>query len=152
MTRRKSSVPMFDNRPTIMIVDDDEVAVMAVRRAIKRHGLPNPTVEARDGLEALERLRAGIRRPYLILLDINMPRMTGLELLATIRADDELTDSVVFIMTTSDSPRDVSEAYRLHAAGYIRKEEAYRSISEAVSMLDVYFGLVTLPTETGVAR
>ena len=140
------SVPMYQHRPTIMIVDDDEVAVMAVRRAIDRQGLPNPTVEARDGYEALEQLRAGVRRPFLILLDINMPRMTGLELLEQIRADDDLTDSVVFMMTTSDAPRDVKEAYRLNAAGYIRKEEAYRSISEAVSMLDVYLGLVTLPT------
>lgn len=129
-----------------MIVDDDEIAVMAVRRAIKKHGLPNPTVEARDGIEALERLRTGVRRPFLILLDINMPRMTGLEFLAKIRDDAELTDSVVFMMTTSDAPRDVKEAYRLHAAGYIRKEEAYRSVSDAVEMLDAYLGLVTLPT------
>jgi len=137
---------MFQHRPTIMIVDDDEVAVMAVRRAIEKHGLPNPMVEARDGIEALEHLRTGVRRPFLILLDINMPRMTGLELLAKIRDDVDLTDSVVFMMTTSDAPRDVKEAYRLNAAGYIRKEEAYRSISDAVEMLDVYLGLVTLPT------
>lgn len=146
MRRRTQSVPMFRHRPTIMIVDDDEIAVMAVRRAIKKHGLPNPTVEARDGIEALERLRTGVRRPFLILLDINMPRMTGLEFLAKIRDDAELTDSVVFMMTTSDAPRDVKEAYRLHAAGYIRKEEAYRSVSDAVEMLDAYLGLVTLPT------
>ncbi len=94
-------------RGNILVVDDDEVAVMAVRRALRQHRIDNPVVVANDGLHALELLRSGaVGRPYIILLDINMPRMTGLEFLSVIRADRDLSSSVVFVMTTSDAPRE----------------------------------------------
>lgn len=137
---------MKPERVTILIVDDDEVSVMAVRRALTRQKIANPVVVAGDGVEALERLRGDVTRPYVILLDINMPRMTGLELLAEMRADPHLQDSVVFILTTSDAPQDICSAYSHQIAGYILKEDAYRSIGTAVAMLDAYLGIVTLPS------
>lgn len=138
---------MVPTRVTFLIVDDDEVSVMAVRRALARQGIENPVVEARDGLEALTILRDQLRRPYVVLLDINMPRMNGLELLAELRDDPGLLDTVVFILTTSDAPQDLAQAYAHNVAGYILKEDAYKSIAEAVSLLDLYTGTVVLPSD-----
>lgn len=132
---------------TILIVDDDEVSVMAIRRALERHDVHCPIQVAGDGLEALELLRdRAIKKPYVILLDINMPRMTGLEFLKVAREDPRLKDAVVFIMTTSDMPQDVCAAYAHHVAGYILKEDAYSSIGKAIEMLQSYLGIVVLPT------
>ena len=137
---------MRSERVNLLIVDDDEVAVMAVRRALDQHGIKNPVIVANDGLHALEILRSGaVPRPRVILLDINMPRMTGLEFLAAIRDDSNFRDSVVFIMTTSDAPQDVCDAYARQIAGYILKEDAYRSIGRAVEMLGAYLEVVLLP-------
>ena len=137
---------MTHARATFLIVDDDEVSIMAIRRALERHQLDNPVVEARDGLEALDLLRGGtIGKPFVILLDINMPRMTGLEFLAAIRDDEDFSDSVIFVLTTSDAPQDICAAYSHQVAGYILKEDAYRSIGSAIGLLGTYVSTVTLP-------
>ncbi len=129
----------------ILIVDDDEVSVMAMQRALDQHGVRNPVTIAKDGIEALELLRSGQpRRPRVILLDINMPRMTGLEFLAEVRDDANLRDSVIFVLSTSDSPQDLITAYDRQIAGYIVKEDAYRSIGRAIEMLGSYLEVVTL--------
>lgn len=137
---------MKPDRVTFLVVDDDEVSVMAIRRALVRHDVTNPVVEAADGLAALEILQAGLQRPYIILLDINMPRMNGLEFLAAVRDLPDLEDSVIFVLTTSDAPSDICGAYAHQVAGYILKEDAYRSIGRAVEMLDSYLDVVVLPT------
>ena len=136
---------MSIERTTILIVDDDEVSVMAIRRALSRLEIGNPVAVAHDGLEALEILRGGLRKPFVVLLDINMPRMTGLEFLPVLRKDPWLKDTVVFVLTTSDAPRDISSAYAHQVAGYILKDDAYRSIGTAVAMLSAYLEVVKLP-------
>jgi len=130
----------------ILIVDDDEVAVMAIQRALDQHNICNPTVVADNGLEALEILRStACPAPRIVLLDINMPRMNGIEFLAKVRDDPGLRDLVIFIMTTSDAPQDIIRAYYHQIAGYILKEDAYRSIGRAIEMLGHYLETVILP-------
>jgi CheY-like chemotaxis protein len=95
----------------ILLVEDDEVDVMRVQRGFHQLRIANEIVRARDGIEALEILRgagsrARIETPYLVLLDINLPRMTGLEFLAALRADEELKVTVVFVLTTSKNDED----------------------------------------------
>ncbi len=91
-------------------------------------------------------LRGGrVPRPHLILLDLNMPRMGGLEFIKTLREDRSLCDSVVFVLTTSKSDEDLSAAYRSHVAGYIVKSEIGDSFSSLVQMLDAYWQIVELP-------
>ncbi len=148
--KRKSVCPsclkMRAEKVTILVVDDDEVAVMAIRRAVTQHGIKNPVVVAGDGLEALEMLQAGtVRTPCIVLLDINMPRMTGLEFLAAIRNDPSIRTLIVFVMTTSDAPNDLVEAYSQNIAGYVLKEDAYRSIGRAIEMLGTYLEVVQFP-------
>jgi len=131
---------------TLLLVEDDDVDAKGVARALKQRRIANPLFRARDGIEALELLRGGkIPRPYLILLDLNMPRMGGLELIQTLRADKTLCDSVVFVLTTSKSDEDMAAAYRSHVAGYIVKSEIGSCFSDLVEMLDAYWQVVELP-------
>jgi CheY-like chemotaxis protein len=133
----------------ILLVEDDEVDVMAIRRAMKRSKISNPVHVAGDGLEALEQLRAvdetAIPRPFIILLDLNMPRMNGLEFLEELRQDEALQDSIVFVLTTSDSDRDRVAAYRKNIAGYVLKSNVGDQFIQLLSMLDSYWNVVVLP-------
>lgn len=133
---------------SFLIVDDDAVAVMAIKRAIRNLRLTNPVETAGDGLEALQCLRGedgeGLKRPYIILLDLNMPRMGGLEFLSNLREDVELANSVVFVMTTSDAPDDIAGAYSQKIAGYILKDDAQDSFKAAMGMLNTYTEIVSL--------
>jgi CheY-like chemotaxis protein len=140
----------------VLLVDDDEVDRLAVRRAFKKHRIANDIVEATNGLEALALLRGGegrpaLERPYLILLDLNMPVMNGLEFLDALRADPALADAVVFILSTSRSELDVAQGYRRNVAGYMVKSNVGDGFLDAVRLLEAYWRVVELP-ESGEAR
>lgn len=112
----------------ILVVDDDEIDVEAIRRAFRKANVTNPLCIARDGLEALEILTGKdglpkVTQPCLILLDINMPRMNGFELLQELRKDEKLKNNVVFILSTSGRNEDKMMAYGFNAAGYFLKED-----------------------------
>jgi CheY-like chemotaxis protein len=138
----------------VLLVEDDEVDRLAVRRAFAKHGVANEIVEAMNGREALEALRGGagrapLERPYVILLDLNMPVMNGVEFLDALRADPALSDAVVFVLSTSRSAGDVTEAHRRNVAGYIAKSNAGDGFREAVRLLESYWRLVELPESFG---
>ena len=122
---------------------------MAIERAIQKLRLTNLILIARDGIEALEFLsgtgNSTLRRPYIIMLDINMPRMNGHEFLAALRENPALHGSVVFMLTTSNAPKDIASAYQQMVAGYIVKDDAYSSIKSAIELLGVYVKIVSLP-------
>lgn len=136
--------------PSILLIDDDEIDAEAVQRAFRQHKLANPIIHAVDGIMALEILReksakSRLTKPYIILLDINMPRMGGLEFLHELRRDPNLTDSVVFMLTTSNSHEDKLAAYREHIAGYILKQNVGADFTGAIQLLTNYQTLVVLP-------
>lgn len=145
------SVSAMQTKPvTFLIVDDDEISVIAVRRAIKKLKIINPVRTAKDGQHALDILRGDSRqekcaRPFLVLLDINMPRMDGFEFLETIRKDPDLKHAVVFILSTSDTPQDVTAAYQKNVAGYIVKDDLGDSFLRALDMIETYTKVVELP-------
>ena len=134
---------------TFLIVDDDEVAIMGMKRAIRKLELSNPVEIARNGEEALALLRDGrtVRKPFIVTLDLNMPRMGGLEFLEELRGDKALNDSVVFVMTTSDAPADITRAYARNIAGYIVKDNAYETLKSSLALLNDYARVVRLPDE-----
>lgn len=141
--------------PTVsfLIVDDDVVSVMSMQRMFKKLRLLNPVLVASDGIEALDILRrsntrGGIQSPFIVILDLNMPRMTGHEFLKEIRDDPNLTDTTVFVMSTSDSPRDIEDAYKAHVAGYILKDGQADSFRDALGLLGTYSEIVRLPVKT----
>lgn len=130
----------------LLIVDDDDIDAIALQRALRKLKLLNPIHRARDGQEALDKLRSSnIAMPYIILLDLNMPRMNGLEFLQALRLDPMLTQAVVFVLTTSKSDEDLVAAYREHVAGYIFKQHMDRDFLEVVNLIEHYWRLVELP-------
>lgn len=135
---------------TILLVDDDDVDAMGVIRALKKLRISNPVVRARDGVEALELLRhpTAIERPYIVLLDINMPRMNGLEMLAQLRRDPVLVRAVVFVLTTSAEEEDKLGAYEKNVAGYIVKNHIDDGFLRAMALLDHYWRIVELPIQS----
>jgi CheY-like chemotaxis protein len=135
----------------ILMVDDDEVDCMNVQRAFKKSNILNPLIIAHNGVEALDRLRGtnGAEKiaptPRIILLDINMPKMNGLEFLKELRADQELHNISVFVMTTSNDDKDRIEAYNYNVAGYIIKPISFENFVAAVSILNNFWQLCEQP-------
>ena len=134
----------------LLLVDDDEVDVQGLKRAFAKSRIGNPITVARDGIEALEFLRCEngrpqLPKPHLILLDLNMPRMNGLEFLEAIRADEDLKRSVVFMITTSKAEEDKARAYDQHVAGYIVKQDPANTFMQAVALMEHYWKIVEFP-------
>lgn len=139
----------MDNLMTILLVEDDEVDVMNVKRAFKKNHIQNPLLVAGNGLDALEILRSknlNVPRPKIILLDLNMPKMGGIEFLKELRKDPELSSISVFVMTTSNEDSDKVDAYNLNVAGYIIKPLSMERFIEAVSTLKSYWMLCEYPS------
>lgn len=141
---------------SILLIEDDDVDAEAVERAFKKSRIANPVYRARDGVEALHMLRGTdgadkIPRPYLILLDMKMPRMNGLAFLDEIRVSKDLHNSVVFVLTTSDADQDIAAAYDKCVAGYVVKSKVGESFGDLIGMLDYYWRVVQLPTQADAA-
>lgn len=133
----------------ILLVEDDDVDAESVIRGFRNAKIANTITVARDGVEAFKLLRgngeAGLNRPNLVLLDLNMPRMNGIEFLQKLRQDDRYNDTVVFVLTTSAAEEDRIESYRQHIAGYMVKSDVGPSFKKAVTMLEHYWTTVVLP-------
>lgn len=121
----------------ILLVDDDDIEVENVQRALKRAGIEHPLFIACDGVQALSMMRSNEvpRERRVVLLDLNMPRMTGLEMLAELRADPTLRHTPVVVFSTSSHATDIQEAYRLCAAGYLVKPSSFEQLVQALTSL-----------------
>lgn len=141
---------MNGNSVTILLVEDNEVDVEAIQRGFMKQRLANPIQVARDGLEALDMLRDPqnpFPHPFLVLLDLNMPRMSGIEFLREIRADQRLKSSIIFVLTTSKADEDKMASYDLNVAGYMVKRNVGKGFIKLASMLDHYRRVVEFPDQ-----
>jgi CheY-like chemotaxis protein len=129
---------------TILLVEDDEIDVKALRWAFDKLKIANPLHIARDGVEAWEMLQE-LPRPYLVITDINMPRMNGIELLRKIRQSEHCRDSIVFVLTTSNDEQDKIDAYDLNVAGYMLKSDMGTSFTRAIGLIENYWKVVEFP-------
>jgi len=138
---------MSDRVLNILLVEDDEVDVMNVRRAFERNNVSNPLYVAGNGLEALEMLRDDSvpRDRRLILLDLNLPKMNGIEFLQALRSDPELASTPVVVLTTSNDDQDKIDAYNLNVAGYLLKPVTFSNFCDRMAALDKYWTLVEMP-------
>jgi len=136
-----------DKQLKILLVEDDEVDVMNVKCAFDKARIQNPLHVAKDGVEALELLKDDgfSKERLLLLLDINMPRMNGIELLREIRKNDKLHSLPVVVLTTSDDERDKFDAYDLNVAGYLLKPVTFPKFVEILDVLNRYWTLVEWP-------
>lgn len=140
----------LNNSYRVLLVDDDEIDIKNVQRAFKKNEIINPLYIARNGLEALAMLRGTneanlekvIPEPNIILLDLNMPKMGGLEFLQELRKDPNYKSIPVFIMSTSDEESDKFAAYNLNVAGYILKPLSFDRFVQAIGVLRDYWQLI----------
>lgn len=138
---------MDERALNILLVDDDEVDVMTVKRAFQKANISNPMFVAGNGIEALALLRGPAipKERRLVLLDLNMPRMNGIEFLRELRDDEELARTTVVVLTTSNEDRDRVEAYQLNVAGYLLKPVTFQTFADVMATLNKYWTLMEMP-------
>jgi len=141
---------------SILLVEDDKIDQKSLQRSFKKLRISNPLEIANDGVEAWDILTraegaAVLKRPYMVILDINMPRMNGIELLRKIRAHETLKDTIVFVLTTSNDERDKFEAFDCNVAGYMLKTDMDNSFMEAVELIENYWRVVEFPPNAAVS-
>ena len=134
----------------LLLVEDDEVDIQGLKRAFSKGRIGNPITVARDGIEALELLRGEngrpkLPKPHLVLLDLNMSRMNGIEFLEQLRQDEDLKSTLVFMITTSKAEEDKQRAYGHNVAGYIVKQDPANTFMEAVALLELYWKIIEFP-------
>jgi len=133
----------------ILLVEDDAADAMLIQEALQQRGAARSITQVDDGIAALEYLRApGGRIPDLIVLDLNMPRMNGRELLNVLKNDDALKVIPVVVLTTSGAPADVAGAYQSHTNAYITKPVNLEDFIHAVQSIDAFFLDTATPPQT----
>lgn len=131
---------------TLLVIEDDDVDYLSIKRSLMKRGIANTIVRAKDGQYALDLLnRAEVTSPFIILLDIQMPRMNGFEFLKHIRSNENLCSSIVFMLTTSKSEADIMSSYKHNVAGYFIKENTGEEFLSIVDLLENYWKLVRFP-------
>ncbi len=136
----------MNTKRVILLVEDDLVDVMTVKRAIRDVNIPNELAVAGNGEEALEYLENSENQlPGLILLDLNMPRMNGVEFLSVIKKDDRLKMIPVIVLTTSNQEKDIVESFKLSVSGYMLKPVDYREFLDIMRNIDCYWSTSIMP-------
>jgi CheY-like chemotaxis protein len=136
---------------SVLLVDDDPGDVLLVKEAFEDHKVGNVLSVVSDGVEAMQYVRqegthADVTRPDLMLLDLNLPRKSGIEVLSEIKSDPALSTIPIVVLTTSEAEEDILGAYKLHANAYITKPVDFEQFSQIVHQIDDFFiGLVKLP-------
>jgi CheY-like chemotaxis protein len=135
------------NTKPILLVEDDKVDIMTIKRALKDLNIKNQLVSVANGEEALEYLQSkGNKKPSIILLDLNMPKMNGIEFLTIIKADEVLKKIPIVVLTTSSQQQDIIECFKFSVAGYIVKSVDYSEFTETINILNQYWTLSKLPS------
>jgi len=138
---------MKNSRP-ILLVDDDSTDVLLFERALKRLEITSPIVRSSDGAEALDYLmNPANKRPWIVLSDLNTPRMNGLDFLQAIKAHETLKRTIVVILSGSSAERDIDKCFRLGAAGYITKPTDYEQLLHMIRTVHTYWTLSEIPPE-----
>ncbi len=145
---------MLTEHLVILMAEDDQGHATLVQRNLRRAGIANEIVHVKDGQEALDYVRcegahAGRHPngPLLLLLDINMPKVDGVEVLRRVKADEHTARIPVIMLTTTDDPREVQRCYDLGCSVYITKPVAYEAFVEAVRRLGLFLSIVRVPRE-----
>jgi CheY-like chemotaxis protein len=149
---------MNANLVSVLLVEDDPGDVLLVREAFEEHKVGNLLSVVSDGVEAMQYVRgegdyADATRPDLVLLDLNLPRKSGIEVLEDIKGDPRLATIPVVVLTTSEAEEDIVGAYKLHANAYITKPVDFEQFTQIVHQIDDFFvGLVKLPPSASPAN
>lgn len=138
----------MNEKISILLVEDDHVDIMTIKRAFKDLKITNPVNVCENGLEALDFLRDQQKHlPGIILLDLNMPKMNGIEFLQEIKDDEQLKLIPVVVLTTSKEEQDKVESFKLGVAGYMIKPVDYMQFVEIIRTIHLYWTLSEIPVE-----
>jgi CheY-like chemotaxis protein len=142
----------MNQSPTILIVEDDEGHAILIRENLEMAGLKNPITHFRDGQAVLDyffdpdgKVLRGHEGTYLVLLDIRMPKVDGIEVLRRIKSDPELRKLPVIMLTTTDDSREVERCHQLGCSVYIQKPVDYDKFTEAIRRLGLFVMLLLVP-------
>ncbi len=140
-----TSIPL-----NILLVEDDDGDAKAIQRLFAKARIANQIRRAVDGIEALEILRGTngkvkIERPYLLMVDLNLPRVNGLQLIKALREDQDLRHAIVFVLTTSKRDEDKMAAYNLNVTGYVLKDKAGENFLSLFGLVECYWRIVEMP-------
>ena len=131
---------------SVLLVEDDPGDVVLIEEAFEHNKVSNTLTIVGDGVEAMEHLRSDAQRPDLVLLDLNLPRKDGREVLAEIKGDPALRSIPVVVLTTSKAEEDILRSYDLHANAYVTKPVDFNRFIEVVRQIDEFFvTVVKLP-------
>ena len=134
------------NTKPVLLVEDDSIDALTVKRALQDLGVKTLLIRSTNGEEALQYLRDDANeKPCIILLDLNMPKMNGIEFLRIVKADEKLKTIPVIVLTTSKEDRDVIDSFELSVAGYMIKPVDYQQFVETMRTLQMYWTLSRLP-------
>lgn len=137
---------MINRAINILLIEDDVVDVMNMKRAFSKKGITHPLYVAESGEEALQMLNhSDMPKPHVVLLDINMPKMGGLEFLEILRSNPGFADLSVFILTTSNEDVDKIKAHKLNVSGYILKPLSGNEFANKVGALNSFWELCEFP-------
>lgn len=155
MEVEKATAVTEDNTQiTILLVEDDAIDAKAFQRGFKKSGRENPVVHVKDGIAALEILRApaegrAVSAPFIIVLDLNMPKMNGHEFLAELRGDENVKRAPVIVLSTSESPKDIRKAHDQHVLAYVVKSKVGDHYAKLINLIAAYEDLAEPPDVTG---
>ena len=130
----------FGENVTLFVVEDDDIDFMTIERSFAQMRIANPLLRAFDGYEALTMMKnLQVPPPFIVLLDLQMPKMSGLEFLHEVRSSPEISDAIIFILTSSSDEKDIMESYQHNVAGYFVKDEVGKDFLDIVSLLNGYW-------------
>ena len=137
---------------TIIMIEDDEGHARLIEKNIRRAGVTNEILPFRDGTSALAHLlgpdgsgRANAGKPLLVLLDLNLPDMTGVDILKVVKENEHLRRAPVLVLTTTDDQREIQRCYDLGCNVYITKPVNYEGFSNAIRQLGLFFSVIQVP-------
>jgi CheY-like chemotaxis protein len=140
-------MPDRNRAVSIVMIEDDEGHARLIEKNIRRAGVNNDIVPFGTGWEALAYLHGGSHRPCLILLDLNLPDMTGMEILAALKSDERTRRSPVIVLTTTDDKREIRKCYDHGANLYITKPLNYDSFADAIRQLGLFLSVIQVPEQ-----
>lgn len=141
-----------DNAGTILMIEDDEGHARLIEKNIRRAGVNNTIVHLRDGTSTIELLfgesgpvRTIGHKPFLILLDLDLPDMAGVDILKRVKEDEQLRRSPVIVLTTTDDKAEIQRCYDLGCNVYITKPLIYQSFADAIRQLGLFLSVIQIP-------
>lgn len=141
--------PNEHHQVTILMVEDDLGHARLIEKNIRRAGVMNEVIHAADGTTALSHLKTGLgpaHRPFLVLLDLNLPDMSGTTILEHLKSDEELRRFPVIVLTTTDDEREIQRCYDLGANVYITKPVDYEAFTSAIRQLGLFLAVMQVPS------